>query len=91
MPRIVKEARLNLRVSQQEKELIAKAAAIKQRSATEFIVKHAYEAACDVLAEQTNFRLNNQEWEKFCRALDAPTRDVPALKNLLTTPGVFDE
>lgn len=91
MSRIAKEARLNLRVSQQEKELIAKAAAIKHSTASDFILKNAYEAACGVLAEQTDFRLSGQDWQKFCRVLDAPARDVSSLKKLLTKPGIFDE
>ena len=41
--------------------------------------------------DQTNFFLSKKDWEDFCKALDAPLRDIPALRKLLTEPGVFDE
>ena len=91
MARVAKEGRLNLRVSLHDKSVIEKAAAIKQSTASKFILKNAYESACEVLAEQTQFLLPDKEWKEFCQALDAPTRTIPALKKLLTEPGVFDE
>jgi uncharacterized protein (DUF1778 family) len=91
MPRVTKEARLNLRVSLHEKELIEKAAEIKRSTASKFILHNAYEAACEVLSAQTNFLLPDKQWKEFCQALDTPTRTIPALKKLLTEPGVFDE
>jgi hypothetical protein len=30
------------------------------------------------------------EWQAFCKALDAPPRKIPALKQLLTEASVFD-
>jgi uncharacterized protein (DUF1778 family) len=91
MPRVAKEARFNLRVSLHEKEVIEKAAAITRSAASKFILENAYEAACKVLSEQNHFLLPAEQWKKFCRALDTPTKDIPALKKLLTEPGVFDE
>jgi len=44
-----------------------------------------------VLAEQSHFRLPDKKWREFCKALDAPPKDVPALRKLLTARGVFDE
>ncbi len=91
MVRATKETTLNIRVSLHEKEVIAKAAAIKKSATSKFILENAYEAACEVISGQTNFQLNNKQWTKFCQALDAPTRDIPTLKRLLTKPGIFDE
>jgi len=91
MTRITKQSRLNLRVNLHEKKVIEKAAAIKRSAASKFILENAYEAACEVLSEQSNFPLSDKQWKDFCQALDAPTRTIPALKKLLTEPGVFDE
>lgn len=91
MPKVIKETRLNLRVSLHDKAVIEKAAAIKQSTASKFILQNAYDAACEVLSEQSHFVLPDKEWKEFCQALDAPTRTIPALKKLLTEPGVFDE
>jgi hypothetical protein len=41
-------------------------------------------------ADQTAFALDPDDWEAFCVALDAPPREIPALRRLLTDPGVFD-
>ena len=42
-------------------------------------------------AEQTDFVLSPEQWQAFCAALDAPPRDIPALRKLLTERGAFDE
>lgn len=91
MVKLQKEARLNLRTTQYHKDVISKAAAIKQTTTSEFILKKAYEAACEVLSEQNTFLLSEKQWREFCRALDATPKDILALKKLLTEPGVFDE
>jgi uncharacterized protein (DUF1778 family) len=86
-----KEERLNIRASARQKEVIAKAARIEEKSISEFVLENAYQAAQEVLAEQTHFNLPEGQWEVFCAALDAPPKPIPALKALLTEPGVFDE
>jgi predicted DNA-binding antitoxin AbrB/MazE fold protein len=41
-------------------------------------------------ADQTEFTLSPEGWQRFCEALDAPPRDIPALRKLLTEATVFD-
>lgn len=41
--------------------------------------------------EQVHFALPPERWRAFCEALDAPPRDIPALRKLLTEEGLFDE
>ena len=43
-----------------------------------------------VFAGQVQFVLPPDRWQAFCRALDAPPRDLPALTKLLTEASVFD-
>ena len=90
MQKLQKEARLNIRATFHQKQVISEAAAIKQTTSSEFILENAYEAACQVLFDQNRFLLSEKQWKEFCQALDAPPRDIPALKKLLTEPGVFD-
>lgn len=40
--------------------------------------------------DDVHFALPADRWDEFCAALDAPPRVVPALRKLLTEPGVFD-
>jgi uncharacterized protein (DUF1778 family) len=85
-----KPARLNIRVSEHEKEVLARAARASATTISQFVLQKAYAEAQAVLAEQTRFRLPPREWRKFCAALDAPPKDIPELRKLLTEPGRFD-
>lgn len=41
-------------------------------------------------ADAAHFVLSPERWQAFCDALDAPPRDVPALRKLLTGVSHFD-
>jgi hypothetical protein len=41
-------------------------------------------------ADQVHFVLAPDRWQAFCDALDAPPKDIPALRQLLTEPSLFD-
>ena len=43
-----------------------------------------------VIADQVQFELPKKQWKEFCDALDAPPKPIPALRRLLTKPGLFD-
>jgi predicted DNA-binding antitoxin AbrB/MazE fold protein len=40
--------------------------------------------------DQAHFALSPECWQAFCDALDAPPRDIPALRKLLTEASLFD-
>lgn len=82
---------LNIRISEQQKDLIGKAAALSKRSPSEFVIENAYDAATQVLADKTHFVLSADKWEEFCDALDAPPKSIPALKELFSKPSPFNE
>lgn len=42
------------------------------------------------LADPIHFALSPERWRALCEALDAPPKVIPALRNLLTEPSVFD-
>ena len=86
-----KPSRLNIRVSEHEKDVLMRAASVLNTSVSSFVVQRAYAEAQVILAEQSQFRLPDKKWREFCKALDAPPKDVPALRKLLTERGVFDE
>jgi uncharacterized protein (DUF1778 family) len=85
-----KPARLNIRVSEREKEVLTQAAKASNTTVSQFVLQKAYAEAQAVLAEQTRFRLPEREWRKFCAALDATPKDIPQFRKLLHEPGVFD-
>ena len=86
-----KPSRLNIRVSEHEKDVLMRAASALNTSVSSFVVQRAYAEAQVILAEQSQFRLSDKKWREFCRALDAPPKDIPALRKLLTQRGMFDE
>lgn len=42
-----------------------------------------------MLAELRHFELNEEQWNAFCAALDAPPKEIPQLRKLLEKPSVF--
>jgi len=86
-----KPSRLNIRVSEHEKDVLMRAASALNTSVSSFVVQRAYAEAQVILAEQNQFRLPDKKWREFNRALDAPPKSIPALRKLLTQRGVFDE
>src|SRR5271155_804774 len=86
----LKATKVQLRLRPDQKTVLARAAELRQTSLSNFMLEHAYEAAQQVLAEQVDIVMPPAEWDAFCKALDAPPRQIPALKKLLTEASVFD-
>jgi uncharacterized protein (DUF1778 family) len=87
----LRDTKVQLRMRPLQKEVITKAAGLRQTTLTNFMVEHAFDAAQRILADQTHFYLSPGKWDEFCAALDAPPKDLPGLRKLLTKPSVFDE
>ena len=86
----IRDERLNIRISRERKELIAKAAEIERKNISDFVLENAVSAAEAVVADEADLSLNNDQWRRFIEVLDSPPRDIPELRNLLTRPSVFD-
>lgn len=85
-----KVTRLSIRATLDSKELIERAAEKENKSLSDFVLENAVSAAEAVVGDDSNFSLNDKQWKKFISALDAPPRNIAALRQLLTKPGVFD-
>jgi len=86
-----KPSRLNIRVSDHEKDVITRAANSLNTTVSRFVLEKAYSEAEAILADQSRFTLDEKQWKKFCKALDTPPRNISAMRDLLSEPGVFDE
>jgi len=86
----LRDTKVQLRMRPLQKEVIARAAHLKQTTLTNFMVEQAFQAAQQILADQVHFYLSDQKWDQFCAALDAPPKDLPRLRKLLTRPSAFD-
>ena len=86
----LKVTRLSIRASGHDKTLLAQAARARHVPVSRFVLQASLEAARAVLTEPTEFRLLPEQWETFCRRLDAPPQSIPALSRLFAEPEPFD-
>jgi len=77
-----KTGRINVRVSDRQRELIKEAAQTTGTSMSEFIIVPAVERAASVLASEQITRLNSEVADRFVAWLDKPAHVIPAMKRL---------
>lgn len=91
-PSVSKEARISVRVQPGQKALLVRAARLRGATLTDFVLEQALEAASYLVAEEKHFEMAPEQFERFCRALDAPpAKSLNAMRRLLNEPGVLDE
>ncbi len=88
--RSAKATKLQLRLRPDQKAVLARAAELRGTSLSNFMLEHACDAAQQVLAEQVDILMPSTEWRAFCKALDAPPREIPELRKLFADVSVFD-
>ncbi|HEY9851977.1 MAG TPA: DUF1778 domain-containing protein [Leptolyngbyaceae cyanobacterium] len=74
---------VNMRIEPNQLDLIDTAASLCGKSRTAFILDAAHLAAQQALLEQRLFILNDEQWEAFNKALDAPPAKNEKLRQLL--------
>ena len=89
--RAAKRARLDLRVTAEQKHLFEEAASAADQTMTEFVLQSAEVAARGVLADRTRFLLAPEQWDEFSAATDRKPHVLPRLAAFLTTPSVLDQ
>ena len=78
-----KSERLDLRMTPSAKRTIQRAAAVTQKSVSEFLVDSSLAAAFDTLADRRVFQLDDTRWAAFMTALETPPKDNARLRKLL--------
>jgi uncharacterized protein (DUF1778 family) len=86
MPTATKTARRNLRVSPADDDLFRIAAEAVGESVSEFLVESGRERAEMILADRTQFALDDEAWKEFSAALDRPAEIKPAVVELVRRP-----
>ncbi len=81
--------RWDFRVEYETARLVRQAAATSQRTLTVFVIDAAAKEAERVLADRTDFTLEQRQWERFVEILDRPPREKPELVRLFSDPSVF--
>ena len=85
-----KEERIGVRLTRTAKATLQRAAAVRHKTVTEFVLDSGLPAAAETLADRREFLLDEKQWQAFLAALDAPPKPKPRLEQLLKTPGVFE-
>lgn len=81
---------VNIRASTERLAMIDRAAAIQGVSRTEFMLRSSEAAAIEILTERPVIALDDEAWEDFVAALDAPVELDPAVKARYTRPPQWD-
>ena len=73
---------VSVRVSQSERDLLELAAGRARTSLSNFVRSKAIEAAEMAVFDARVVTIAAEDWERFEAWVDAPARDVPALRDL---------
>jgi uncharacterized protein (DUF1778 family) len=81
---------LNIRASATQRETIDRAAKIRGRTRTDFILDAAMRDAEEVLLDQRVFRLSADQFDRFCELLDHPPAPNAKLRELMRQPDPWE-
>ena len=81
---------VSIRMPQQTKELIEKAATSVNKTFSAFVVESARKHAVDVLLNQTVFNLSAEQAEAFARVLDNPPAPTERLRELMRSKSPWE-
>ncbi len=91
MTTATKNDRLELRLTQRQKNEIEHAAALSGRSITDFSVSVLVKEAEDVILRERDLMMTEKAWDAFTNVLDQPARTPEGLTDLLSRPSAFVE
>ena len=82
---------INLRIADERRALIDRAAEATGKDRTEFMLDAATREATTVLLDQRYFQLDPDAFAKFAAALDAAPTDNPRLRQLLARKAPWEK
>lgn len=77
-------APINLRALESQRNLIDKAAGLLGKNRSDFMLEIACREAENILLDQRFFMLREADFNTFMAILDAPVKDNPTLRKLMT-------
>jgi uncharacterized protein (DUF1778 family) len=85
-----KSERVDLRMTPSAKRTLQRAAAVANKTVSEFLLDSSLSAAFDTLADRRVFQLDAAQWSAFMAELDLPPKDNPRLRQLLATKAPWE-
>ena len=83
--------RVDLRMSPAAKRTLQRAAAVTNKTLTEFLLDSGLSAALNTLADRRVFQLGEKQWNEFMTALAKPPKNNPRLRKLLSRKPAWDK
>ena len=87
----VRNAPINIRALPIQRNLIDKAASLRNQSRSDFMLEAAYREAESVLLDQRLFLLDEKSFQAFDRILNKPVSGNQALHELLASQSPWEE
>ena len=86
-----KTERLNLRLTPSQDAVVRQAAAARGESTSDYVLRHAVEAAEADLADRRVFVVDDAAWDELQRLLSAPVGLPAAMAELLAAPSALEQ
>ncbi len=87
----LRSERLEVRTTKDERSLIDRAVAEQGTDLTEFVISNLTVAARKVLADRTEFRLDQEAADTWEAVNRRRSRDLPGLRRLMERPSPFTD
>ncbi len=88
-PQRKRNARIEVRTTAEDRELIDRAVAASETDLTQFVVSNLTVAARRVLADRTEFSLDSESLRAWEEINERPARDLAGLRDLMGRPSPF--
>ncbi len=82
---------LNIRASAIQKAMLAEAARLQNMNVSQFVLTRSLDAARTVIDDQRVIGVSLQEYDWLLAKLEEEPRDIPQLRELFSTPSVFEK
>lgn len=86
-----REASINIRALRAQRDLIDKAAALRHKTRSDFILEASCQEAENVLLDRRLFHLKNEDYDAFEAALQTPINENFALRQLLAKRAPWED
>lgn len=88
---VAKRDTLNLRIKPEVRSLIDRAAQVRGKNRTDFILEAAQQAAEEALLEQALIRVSHEAYAEFVARLERPAAPNARLQKTMQTPAPWEQ
>jgi len=90
-PTRTRDRRLEVRTTDEERDLINRAAEAAGTDLTSFVIEHLTDAARQILADRDRFSLDPHAAAEWARINRRPAKELAGLRRLMQRPSPFTE